>query len=230
VTTCEVDFRRELAETWLRRAQISRGEIFGPKDPLLPTVEVADAETAAPGMVGSCYQPGGPVLLSVYPAGGKNDYTASPEDRLMYESFRQLARSADAELMSAFERVNRRFSREMPGWNFYRHVGPIPESIGRGLDQIAYAYVVPFRIRGDEVARISCQAVERGGSSLEPQLWALRPGYIVAMGRGAELCARRFADGSSTPISVCYYPLKRDAHAERAASLSEMRSWAQTHS
>lgn len=216
------DFRLRLAAVWRERASVTRRYIFGKLDPLRPIAKSDDTDTAAPGMVGQAYIPGGVVLLSINPAGGKDDAASTVADREMYSKFRNLRDSNLADVPSAFEAVNEAWQDEMPKWKIYKQrSADILEALAVSLDQIAYVYVVPFRTRGDDAGKIKPDMVDRGYEGLERQLRALEPGCIVAMDRKAEDCARRFT-GNANSCRVWYYPGKRDDHVGRKEVLREM--------
>lgn len=218
------DLRLRLAGVWQERASVTRRNIFGNLDPLCPIAESYDANTVAPGMVGPAYIPGGVVLLSINPAGGKDNAAPSEADREMYLKFRNLRDSNLDDVPSAFEAVNEVWKKQMPNWTIYRqHIAKILAALAVSLDQIAYVYVVPFRIRGDDAGKIKPDIVDRGYvKGLERQLQALAPGCIVALDRKAEHCAHRFADSARIPARVWYYTRKRDAHGDREKLLREM--------
>jgi hypothetical protein len=202
--------------------------IFGVSDVLMPVSETVDAATAAPGLVGPQYKPGGVLFLSVNPAGGKDDRVSSPDDRRMYAACRALAGASDEALGQTFDELNRLILTQMPGWRvFNQHTSPVLGALGVGLEQIAYVYVVPFRTRGDQGAKIPSEAIDRAYVvGLADQLSALDPRVIIAIDRHSEHVAHRFSASRSMPPEVRYYTRKRDAHAERAAILAELRIWA----
>src|SRR5690606_14207936 len=102
------------------RARLRREDVFGPADALMPITEVDDARTDVPGAVGSSYPLGGVVLLSVNPAGGKDDSVSRPEDKAMYAAYRSLAGASGPDVLEAFETVNRATGEQMPQWRIYK--------------------------------------------------------------------------------------------------------------
>lgn len=210
-----------------KRAQLTRSEIFGASDSLMPVSEVQDASTAAPGMIGTRYSKGNLVLLSINPAGGKDDSTSSISDREMYAGYRALGSSSDADLNQAFATFNAYVARQMPSWRVYKqHTNRILEALDLELDEIAYLYVVPFRTRADDGARIPVNVVDRAyDAGLDHMLALLSPKVLVAIDRHSERCAIRYSEQSDQPSKVWYYTRKRDAHTERAELLDAMRRW-----
>ena len=218
--------RLALAQAWQSRSRVTRQAVFGDSVALMPNKNREDARTAAPGMVGHEYRPAGVLLLSVNPAGGKDNYQPTSPDIAMYDAFRTLAAAPPAAELQAFEAVNEIFMREMPRWTVYRqHIAPVMSALGITLSELAYAYVVPFRITDDAAAAIKPAMVESAWrSGLEAQVLALDPSTIIAIDRKAETCARRYAAVAKRPVNVWYYTRKRDAHAERRATLEAMCS------
>ncbi len=111
--------RPALAHAWQARARTWRQAVFGDSATLMPTKNREDARSAAPGMVGREWRPGGVLLLSVNPAGGKDAFSPTAADRAMYKTFRELAEASDEAVLDAFEAVNEMFRWEMaePGPN-----------------------------------------------------------------------------------------------------------------
>jgi len=216
--------RLAFAQAWQSRSRNKRQAVFGDSVALMPNKNREDARTAAPGMVGRDYRSGGVLLLSVNPAGGKDTYTPSAPDIAMYDSFRALAAASAAEVLLAFEAVNEIFQCEMPRWTVYRqHIAPVLSALGISISDMAYAYVVPFRIQDDVAAAINPAIAENAWrSGFAAQVLALEPGTIIAIDRKAEACARRYAATAKRPVNVWYYTRKRDAHAERREILAAM--------
>ena len=207
-----------------RRASLTRAEIFGDDEILMPKTELEDARTAVPGMVGFDYEAGGFLLLSINPAGGRDGAESRLSDRAMYSAFRTFAQSG---ALADFEHVNEIVGREMPTWTVYRqHTKPILDALTVKVRHIAYVNVVPFRTRGDQGAKIPSkyvyQSVDLG---LHAQLVALSPKLIVALDRHSERVANLLRAQTKDPWHVVYYTRKRDAHADRRATLSILESW-----
>jgi len=222
--TQSVNFQESLARSWRNRATVSRAEVFGVEDPLRPNSNLSDVDTAAPGMVGPNYQLGGIVLLSINPAGGKDDAVGSTADKKMYQTFRDLRVASPPESVNCFETLNNTFQDELPGWAIYgRHIAPILNALNASLTEIAYIYVIPFRTRGDKAALIRPGMVENAwNAGLAQQLSVLQPGTIVALDLSSNKIAERYAQSKMRNVKIWYYPRKRDAHAARKALLQSM--------
>lgn len=113
-----------LIAAWLRRSRVRRNEIFGQNDPYPQPVAAEakkQAETAAPGMVGSSYREGGKVLIAVNPAGGRSNYHPTKGDQNLYNAFESFAAKG---AYSEFEHANKLFIEEMQVWPVYsQHIG-----------------------------------------------------------------------------------------------------------
>jgi len=225
----ESTFRQRAAKVWYSRATIKRSDIFGPEDSLRPTTNSIDADTPAVGMVGKNYRPRQIVLLSINPAGGKDDSISSHADKAMYQSFRNL--QTDQSDLQKFEEANALFSKQMPTWRvFGQHTGPILKALGQTVDQIAYLYVVPFRTRGDDASKIKSWMMESSWKTgLLDQLSVINPSCIVALDRKAEEYALRYASESTESVHIWYYTRKRDAHGERKQILEAMANWVKAY-
>lgn len=216
-----------IARSARARAATTRSSIFGSADVLMPISETVDAATAAPGFIGPNYGPGGVLILSINPAGGKDNRVSGPDDKRMYAAFRTLAAASDELLVPAFHDLNRLILAQMPGWRvFNQHTSPVLDALDVRLEQVAYVYVVPFRTRDDQGAKIPSDVVDRAyRTGLADQLSVLNPGVIIAIDRHSERVARQFSASKAKPPEVRYYTRKRDAHAERAAILADLRLW-----
>ena len=218
------DFRNGVAELWRSRSSISREHIFGPDDSLRPISNQSDVDTAAVGAMGENYIAGGLALLSVNPAGGKDDAVASKSDKEMYQLFRSLRDATPTDVALRLRQASDVVFRQMPGWTVYnQHIAPILDALARNRHDIAYIYVVPFRTRGDKAALIKPAMVDNAWrEGLELQLASLKPGTIVTIDRISESIANRYAEMADHPVVVWYYTRKRDAHAERRETLKKM--------
>jgi hypothetical protein len=217
--------REDLAVIWRERARLSRQSVFGSNDVLLPLQDPVDSATAAPGYVGQHYTPGGLVIVSVNPAGGKDGAISSPADKGLYRSLRALRDSTEQPPLQAFETANALWQQQMPGWTVYRqHTAPILRAAGVTIQEVAYVYVIPFRTRGDVAAKIKSGMIERARPSFREQISALRPGTLISMDRMAEGACNSWAVDAAEPIVHWYYTRKRDAHKERAETLAAIAS------
>lgn len=223
--------RSELAAVWQQRARLTRADIFGNDNLLMPIVELVDAVTAAPGFVGERYRRGGMAILSINPAGGKKGYVATEADRQMYATFRALRDASPEGRLAAFEQASAAMIAEMPKWRrlYGRHVGKILDALGLELADIAYLHLVPFRTRGDrgyELNRkpnVLANGYERG---LRAQLMALAPGRIIAIDKLSDEVARRYAATVSPQPDCRYWPREFVAHAERARMFQQLKQLA----
>lgn len=226
--------RQAIADLWRQSAQTTRTDIFGAADSLRPVYAVQSAldqqiDVAAVGMVGQRYAAGGVVLLSVNPAGGSAHSTTNAASDEMYEAFRGMrSASSGVEATAFLDRVERAVTASMPYWRITtQYVAAILDALGKGVQDIAYLYLVPFRTAADAGSKMPpayCKAGYR--LHLEPQLDLLQPALIVCVDRPSEAAARKWAaeSVSSTRCEVFYFTRKRDAHAERRALLDELRA------
>jgi hypothetical protein len=203
---------------------VTRSEIFGDETVLLPIQNANDGLTAAPGYVGPGYRPGGLVIVSVNPAGGKDGASSGASDTALYKSFRDLRDAGSfSAIVEAFERVNALWAEQMPSWDVYQqHTRNILAANGAGLLEIAYIYVVPFRTRGDVAAKIKSNMLDRALVKFLEQLDAMQPSKIVAMDRMAEAASKRWVENRTGQTELWYYTRKRDAHSERREILAAM--------
>lgn len=210
-----------------RRATTTRQMIFGMPDVLMPVSEPVDAITAAPGLVGSHYRSGGVLILSVNPAGGKDDRVSSSDDHFMYAAFRELASASDAELESKFKILNQIIVEQMPSWGVYkRYTAPILKALDLELAEIAYIYAVPFRTRGDHGAKIAPEIVDRAyDTGLGQQLSVLAPSMIIPIDRHSERMTHRYVASCETPPEFQYFTRQRSDHTGRRATLAKLSAW-----
>ena len=219
--------RVEIARLWHECARIRREHIFGPADALRPDYQRRSLEwqvdIAAVGYVGIDYEPGGLAMLSVNPAGGRNNLELNPASDRMYEC--QLA-FRDSEpnggLRSAFEDSHEAFRRSFPNWTITRkHYSKILTKLGARFDELAFLYVVPFRTRGDKGSAISRRFIVNGYEKhLKKQMLLLTPGTVIAMDRPSEYAAERYRREQAPEMKVCYWTRQRNVpDTERLAAL-----------
>ncbi|MEZ4563644.1 MAG: hypothetical protein R2853_13005 [Thermomicrobiales bacterium] len=226
--------RQSLANLWRDAAQITRQDIFGSEDKLLPVYPASAHELAlqaqlpAVGMVGPDYS-GSLVILSVNGAGGKFDHRSHPSSDRMYDRIGALKASTHGPTaLEAFEALNNSIRASMPDWSIYqRHTSKILQAARHELADIAYLYVVPFRTKNDEGYKILRRYREAAYSShLIHQLQALEPKTIIAIDRSSEQAALQFkADHPDT--NLIYYTRQRDAHDEQKRTLTEIAKFFQ---
>lgn len=211
--------RIALAALWHRRALVTRTEIFGFADEkLLPVAAPSQVEICVPGMVGNDYTAGGVAIVSVNPAGGRDGFRPTLTDESLYAAAAELRTSAD---LGAFDRLNDAFVAGMPSWGpQWRVIESILRATRKHLSEISYPYLVPFRSRGDAGSTLSQGILDRGyASGFQEIVAALRPGHIVAVDRPSERACLRLIAETSLSSELTYLTRKRDAHAERAATL-----------
>ena len=220
--------RNDIAEFWHKCAQIRRKDIFGLEDALRPNYRLRSlqwqVDVAAVGFVGNDYQPGGVAMLSVNPAGGRDDLEPNPASDGMYESLLAFRDSKPNGLRSAFGRSHDAFSRSFPNWTITRsHYRKILEELGREIDELAFLYVVPFRTRGDKGSTMKERFLANGYERhLKRQMALLTPGTVVAMDRPSEDAAKRYKREQAPETKVCYWTRQRNVpDAERRTALRE---------
>ncbi len=220
-------FRRRVAKTWREGTYLSRSEIFGPGDGLRPTYKNVNLDwqldVPAVGLVGKHYEPGGLVLISVNPAGGKDEYASSPHSDLVYERYLDLRELDDVHLL--FEESNNALLASMPNWRFTkRRVSEVLKSAGKGLNEIAFLYVVPFRTKGDGGSNMNPKYIQNGyANHLKAQLNAVSPGHIIALDKPSKEAAAAYKKESCSGVEVIYVTGRRNGHAERQESLEAIR-------
>lgn len=221
--------RQGLANLWRDATQITREDIFGPDDELLPLYPGRNGELAqqaripAVGMVGPNFH-GTLAILSVNGAGGKAGHQSIPSSDRMYARIRELQEAEPGPLtLGAFEALNAAVMGSMPDWGVtQQHTKKILGSAKHKLDEVAYLYVVPFRTKDDAGSKMPSPYLDAGYTKhLVHQLRALRPALIIAIDRPSEKAAHRFR--AESPVTeVIYYTRKRDAHDERKKTLAEI--------
>jgi hypothetical protein len=174
-------------------------------------------------MVGSIYR-GELAILSVNGAGGKDDAKRYPSSDAMYGALRNLRTAAPGALaLAAFDAFTAAVDASIPDWPFGKRVQKVLDAAQRSLCDIAYLYVVPFRIRGDAGATMRPRYLEKGyDRHLIHQLRAVAPKVIIALdspSRGAAQLYQREAPQKE----LIYYTGKRDAHTERTRVEIEIR-------
>ncbi|MEQ1889097.1 MAG: hypothetical protein ABL951_07950 [Alphaproteobacteria bacterium] len=181
-----VDFRKNVAKVWSKVSKLDRATIFGEDNPKWMPVKNPDhARLAAAGWVGAHYRPGGLVIIAANPGGGGDNYSATDNDKNLYDTFRSL-RSAQSEddWVAAFEKMSDEYIGQTTGHSIWLPISRILESADRGADQCAFLNVIPFRTKGDGWPGV--QVIQRAAEkALNLQLHALNPGIIVLLGKKA---------------------------------------------
>jgi hypothetical protein len=214
--------RRILAELWHKRAKVTRQDIFGLSDAKLrPGAPLSQADVTVPGMVGEEYESGGLAIVSINPAGGKDDFYPTSEDIKLYEAAKAISLSSD---IGPFEQMNEAYRLGMPVWGAqWRHVSAILTATHRSLRQLAYPYLVPFRTKGDNGSALKQDIIDRGyGSGFVEIMLELQPTLVITVDRHSESSVRRLKNETSMQFDIVYYTRKRDAYLDRAAALAKI--------
>ncbi len=219
--------RAEVAAFWHECASIRREAIFGLADALRPTYRHRSlqwqVDVAAVGYVGIDYEPGGVVMLSVNPAGGRENLEPDPASDKMYERLVAFRDSKpNGGLGRAFEDSHSAFRRSYPNWTITRkHYNKILATLGTRFDELAFLYVVPFRTRGDKGSTMSRRFVDNGYEKhLKKQMALLSPGTVIAMDQRSEESANRYRREEVPETTVCYWTRQRNVpDSQRFAAL-----------
>jgi len=154
-----------LAAAFHRRARLSRTDLGVDGPALRPSSAPEHVDIAVPGFVGTEYGPGGLCLVSVNPAGGKDAYSPTPGDKMIYDAAAGFIEAASDEVEAAFQALGRAFVSAMPAWGSqWRHVSAIIDAANAPLNAITYVYLVPFRTREDKGSRLPVDVQQKGGS------------------------------------------------------------------
>ena len=219
--------RNQVAKVWHESASLTRKDLFGPGDELRPEYQNSQLnwqiDVPAVGLVGKHYEPGGLALLSVNPAGGKDDFTSNSLSDKVYERSKDLQRPGN--IPQRFEASNKAIIASIPEWGFTKRMSNmVLEASGKRWDDISFLYLVPFRIRGDGGSRMNRKYLDSGYTNhLRVQLKALSPGHIIAMDRPSEKAASTYETEPQSKMKVIYFTGKHDAHAERKQMLKIIR-------
>ncbi len=205
--------RSILAKLWHKRASITRQDIFGSADvDLRPVATSSQADVAVPGMTGENYESGGLAIVSVNPAGGKDDFRPTLGDAKLYEAARAIGKSDDVQ---SFEQMNQAYRLGMPSWGAqWRHVNAILTATDRSLLQLAYPYLVPFRTRGDKGSALKQDVIDRGyRSGFVEIMRELQPNLVIPVDRHSEAAVYRLKRETSMPFEIVYYTRQQNAYA-----------------
>lgn len=214
--------RQTLAKLWHERAKVTRQEIFRTSDiDLRPATAASQADVAVPGMVGKDYQSGGLVVVSVNPAGGKDDFRPSSGDSKLYRAAKAIAQSADVPL---FEEMNEAYLEGMPSWGAqWRHINAILTATKRNLRELAYPYLVPFRTRGDNGSALKQDVIARAfGAGFAEIMQELQPALVIPVDRHSEAAVARLKNETAMLFDIVYYTRQQNAHADRVATLKKL--------
>jgi len=214
-----------LAAAFHRRARLSRTDLGVDGPALRPSSAPEHVDIAVPGFVGTEYGPGGLCLVSVNPAGGKDAYSPTPGDKMIYDAAAGFIEAASDEVEAAFQALGRAFVSAMPAWGSqWRHVSAIIDAANAPLNAITYVYLVPFRTREDKGSRLPVDVQQKGvRHGFYDVLDAVRPGLLIAMDGPSKRAIEGWAAKRGHNSAVIYYPRKHDDHAGRASALQGIR-------
>lgn len=188
----------EITRAFHDTAKLGRREIFADTD-IKPITAIQDAETPAPGWVGPDWA-GGTLLVAINPGGGGDKYRRNSDDDRLYSTFRTFrdADGADAQA-DAFRSLSQTWMEAQRGHNIWRIIRPIAEATGESIDQLAFINVLPFRTRENKLpSRKVMQETWR--LAAKPQILALDPARIIALGKKAWDVLTRFDVPESTEV------------------------------
>jgi hypothetical protein len=208
------------------RARLRRSDLAVDIDRLRPTSAQAHVDIAVPGYVGARYKPGNLCLVSVNPAGGKDNYRPTAGDDRIYSAAAELAAAEGAAAGAAMAKLAQAFVCSMPTWGSqWQHVSAILRAAGAGLEEICYVYLLPYRTRGDSGSALSSAVLARAyQQGFADVLAAIDPKRTIAMDRPSQAACIRWADDGDQRARPLYYTRKRDAHGERQAFLAALRA------
>lgn len=164
-------------------ASLTRSSIFRDQA-LRPIVAPDDADTAAPGWVGPAWRSGGTVLVGINPGGGGDAYRGNPTDAKLYHLIRVFRDAAPGSRAEALAALSEAWIEVQATHNIQRVIDAVLEATGEDARSSAFINVVPFRTRNDAPPRRAALAAAWAAAS-GPQIEALAPGRIVALGRKA---------------------------------------------
>ncbi len=182
-----MEFRPAISKHFHQLVQISRKDIFGELDIKYAPVNLPnDAATMFGGYIGANYRPGfGLLLLAINPGGGGDAYTKRiPEDEIFYPLLMEFKSARGAEILPAFENINKSFASIVQRWNLWRILKPTLDAANKSIDEVAYMNVVPYRTRGDAMPPVTARK-EAWRSIIEPTIEMLKPNAVVTLGKKA---------------------------------------------
>lgn len=202
--------RKYWARIWQTVSKISRREIFGTDDSdTFPEVCQTDARIMTPGYIGRRYKVGGTALVGINPAGGTSAYERHPKDAELYSVSKALRDAANPkELVETFETLTTVYIDAIQDWPMWRIINPCLDAIQCNLDDIAFLNIVPYRTKDNKAPGKS--AVSRSHTMVfQPQVSAIRPSQILALGKKAGEILREISLSGVEVVSV------RRTHGDR---------------
>ncbi|AJR24406.1 hypothetical protein TZ53_12385 [Sphingobium sp. YBL2] len=214
--------RSMLAKLWHERAKITRQDIFGSSDEQLrPIAPSSQADVAVPGMVGENYSSGGLAIVSVNPAGGKDDFRPTAGDAKLYDAAKRISLFDDVQ---SFEQMNRAYRLGMPSWGAqWRHINAILAATHQSLWQLAYPYLVPFRTRHDKGSALKQDVIDRAYQlGFVEVMRELQPALVIPVDRHSEAAVHRLKIETSMTFEIIYYTRQQNAHTTRTDTLENI--------
>jgi len=215
----------KLVKAFQRRATLTREQLGVDGAKLRPISALQHVDIAVPGYVGKEYRSGGLCLVSVNPAGGRDNYSPSTGDQLIYQAAAKLSSGERADQSARdLEDLGNAFVSAMPFWGAqWGHVRNIISAANVDLTSIAYVYLVPFRTKGDAGSSLPVPVIQ---SALRHGFFeilnVLDPALVITMDRPSQRATEQWSDRHRRG-EVLYYTRKRDDHAGRARFLDELR-------
>ena len=180
-----------IVDAFHQTANLRRSDIF-PDGKLTPLIASEDAATAAPGWVGRSWS-NGTLLVGINPGGGGDRYRRNPTDDQLY-SLARTFRDATTELEKAehFLALSAKWIDIQRTHSIWRIIDLIMKATQEQADEIAFLNILPFRTRMDALPSRAILQVAWDRAA-QPQIWALRPKRIIALGKKAWNVMSRFA-------------------------------------
>jgi hypothetical protein len=181
------------APTFQKAAIVPRAALYGTdSDPQLPASLLADARVPFLGYCGPRYSVGNPILLAINPGGGSDDYSERhAEDEELIPLIEAFVHAQGSATPKAFEKMCHVYMEHVQTWNLRNIVTPTLAACGKGVDEVCYLNVFPYRTRKN--AMPSAKALTAAWEKIvAPLLGELRPRHLIALGKKAGGVAERF--------------------------------------
>lgn len=164
-------------------ALLPRSSVFITEQ-LKPITARDDADTAAPGWVGSAWRSGGTLLVGINPGGGGDAYKGNPTDAGLYGLIRAFRDALPGDRADAFAAMSEAWIAIQATHNIRRVIDAVLDAVDEDASTAAFINVVPFRTRDDAAPR-KADLDRAWAAASGPQVQALSPRRIVALGRKA---------------------------------------------
>jgi hypothetical protein len=137
------------APTFQKAAIVPRAALYGTdSDPQLPASLLADARVPFLGYCGPRYSVGNPILLAINPGGGSDDYSERhAEDEELIPLIEAFVHAQGSATPKAFEKMCHVYMEHVQTWNLRNIVTPTLAACGKGVDEVCYLNVFPYRTR-----------------------------------------------------------------------------------